>query len=114
LAYKKDFNLHICSFKFFTQHFYKKQLYSSEIYSIWNNAEHGGTFVSPAADFRSIELLDPLTSGESIFIDAGSAEISTALLHEQLQQQNCISVHDVNFFKAMHCSSPCVPLSAFI
>jgi len=59
--------------------FYKKQSYSSEIYSIWNNAQHGGTCVSPAADFRSIELLDPLTSTESIFIDAGEAEIRTEL-----------------------------------
>jgi len=69
--------------------------------------------VSPAADFRSIELLDPLTSTESIFIESGVAEIRTELEQGSLQQQSCFNGHDVNFFQVMHCSSPYAPLPTF-
>jgi hypothetical protein len=58
----------------------------------------------PTADFRSIELLDPPTARESTFIDVGATEISTELLHMLLQQHNCSSLPDLNFFQAMHCS----------
>jgi hypothetical protein len=58
-------------------------------------------------------LLDPLTSREPFFIDAGAAEISTELQHVLLLlQQSSFNGHNVNLFQVMHCSSPWTTLSA--